>query len=52
MKIREGLNAGPIKIWLKMDIELAKWTKTEDMKTTCFPPGDPAVPAAHPGHDR
>jgi len=30
-----------MKFWLKMEIELAKWTKTEDMKTTCFPPGEP-----------
>lgn len=43
VKLREGAVSTPMKFWLKMEIELAKWTKTEDMKQSCFPPGDPVV---------
>jgi len=43
VKLREGVVNTPMKFWLKMEIELAKWTKTEDMKQSCFPPGDPVI---------
>lgn len=43
VRIREVIMNEKMKFWLKVEIELAKWTKTEDMNTTCFPPGDPVV---------
>lgn len=43
LRLREANECAPIKIWLKMEIELTAWTRTEDMKTTCYPPGEPVV---------
>lgn len=43
VRLREDVCPSPMKFWLKMEIELTKWTKTEDMKQSCFPPGDPVV---------
>ena len=35
--LRESLNVPPIKIWLRPEINLEQYTKTDTMKTTVFP---------------
>lgn len=42
LKMREQVEGvAPIKFWRRMEIELDKFTKTDDMKNTVFPPGEP-----------
>ena len=42
--LREKIEGvAPVKVWLRMEIELGRFTKTDDMKFTSFPPGEPTV---------
>jgi hypothetical protein len=41
ISIRERLNLPPVKVWLRPEINLEKFTKTDDMKKSIFPTSSP-----------